>query len=104
MLRSHAVHNDDPAIPIVYVKDPAAVLDYSLDWSAVLGFSDTIVASGWGTDPVSIAINVGSFTITTTTVILAGGTVDTDYTVTNHIATAKGKSDERSFIVRVRQR
>lgn len=73
-------------------KDPADVLDYQIDWSAALG-ADTIVASVW--QAPGYTINSNSFTGTTTTVWLAGGSPGANR-ITNRITTAGGRTIERS--------
>jgi hypothetical protein len=35
---------------------------------------------------------------------LSGGTLGTDYLITNHITTSKSRQDDRSMIIQVRQR
>lgn len=87
-----------------YIKDSAAVLDYGFDWSTDgwLGV-DTIATSTW-TVPAGLTSEATSNTTTTATVWLSGGTAGTVYQVTNRIVTAAGRTDERSFTVRVADR
>ncbi len=78
-----------------------AQLDYTIDWSAWLG-TDTIATSTW-TLPSQLAKATDSNTTTTTTVWLrnvsaARGAI---YQVTNTITTAAGRTEQRSFSVRV---
>lgn len=87
-------------------KDPQAELDYKFDWSAWLssmGDSDTISSSTW-TVPAGITKGATSNTTTITTVWLSGGTDGAVYNVVNRIVTAAGRTEERTLVVRVRQR
>jgi len=84
-----------------YLADPAAVLDYAVDWTAGLG-SDTITASSWVVGAgITQTTPAPSFTTTKATIWLTGGTVGSTYRITNHITTAGGRQDERSFTVQV---
>ncbi len=85
-----------------YTKAPTEVLDYQEDWSEWLGV-DTISLSTW-TFPVGITKNSSSNTTTTATVWVSGGTLDTDYTTTNTIVTAGGRTATRTVLFRIRQR
>ncbi len=77
-------------------KDPGEKLDYSMDWTAWLA-GDTIAASSW-TVPAGITQTTPdpSFTATTTTIWLAGGTVGKTYELTNTVTTAGGRIGVRS--------
>jgi len=86
----------------VRVKDPDAVLDYQFDWSEWLG-SDTISTSTW-TVPSGITKDSQSNTTTTTTIWLSGGTAGGEYTVTNQIVTAGGRTEDRSFTIKVQNK
>lgn len=86
-----------------FTKDPDAVLDYLQDWVRWLAPGDTIVDTEV-TASDGITVGATSFTDTTTTVWLSGGTVGGTYRVTTHVTTAGGRQDDRSFIVRVRER
>ena len=100
------------------IKDPEAVLPYSINWasddgtndgtSADTGWlqSDTIATSTWaitGADALLVQDSESEST-TITTVVLSGGTVNRNYTVTNHITTAAGYEDDRSITISIRQR
>lgn len=88
-------------------KDPQAVLDYQVNWAASgdswLG-ADTIVGTPVWTIDAGLTKDSQSNTTTTATVWLSGGTAGTSYTVTCRVSTAAGRTDERSFIVKVMQR
>lgn len=85
-----------------YVKDPSAVKDYVVDWGPWLtaAGSDTISSSTFSVD-AGITIDSDTNTTTTGTVWLSGGTAGERYTVTHEIVTAGGRTDQRSFVVRV---
>lgn len=86
----------------IHTKDPNAVVDFSRDWSPWLG-ADTIATSTW-----VVATGLTSVTTThddtSTTVWLSGGTANTDYDVTNRITTAGGRTEDRTWLIQVRER
>ena len=87
-----------------FAKDPQAVLDYTIDWTKWLDeVSDTIATSTW-TVPTGLTKVTESNTSKLATVWLSGGTVGTNYTVTNRITTAGGRTDDRSITTRGRER
>jgi hypothetical protein len=83
----------------LYEKDPSAVLDYQVNWATWLG-TDTISTSTW-TVTTGLTKDSDTNTTTTATAWLSGGTAGRTYTVTNRIVTAGGRTDERSFQVKV---
>jgi hypothetical protein len=88
-----------------YIKDPQAVLDYILDWNIkYLQAGETIVTSTWIVPAGLTEPQASSHAGGLTTVWLGGGTVDTDYAVTNHITTSAGRTDDRSILIRVQER
>jgi len=87
---------------MTFTKDPNAVLDYSVDWSRWLD-GDTIATSVW-TVPAGLTKVSDANTTTKTTAWLSGGTADQSYTVTNRITTTGGRTEDRSFIVKVEER
>lgn len=86
-----------------FIKDPQAVLDYQCNWADWLPTGDTITASSWAVDS-GITADSHSNTTTTATVWLSGGTDGQSYRVTNHITTAQGRTDDRTIVVKVRQK
>ncbi len=83
-------------------KDPDATLDYGVDWGTFLeDVSDTIAASDW-LFPDGLNKELDSFTDTTTTVWISGGTAGTSYTVTNRITTAAGRVNDQSVKLKVK--
>jgi hypothetical protein len=87
---------------MTFTKDPNAVLDYSIDWTRWLA-GDQIAASEWivASGPTKMA---DSKTATSATVWLSGGTAGQSYIVTNRITTAAGRTEDRSFTIRVEER
>ena len=85
-----------------FVKDPEAVLDYSLDWGPWLN-GDEIDTSTWTLEN-GITRVTDDNTTTTTRIFVSGGTAGQNYSLTNTVTTVGGRTDERSFEIRVRQR
>jgi len=85
-----------------YIKDPDAVLDYPMNWADWLD-GDTISTSTW-TVPDGITKDSDSKTTSATTIWLSGGTAGLDYTLINHIVTAAGREDDRTIIIKVREK
>ena len=86
-----------------FEKDPDAKLDFVIDWADWLATGDTISASTW-TVPSGITKESDTHGDDTATIWISGGTARTDYTLTNKVTTAAGRIDERSIIIRVRNR
>jgi hypothetical protein len=85
-------------------KDPDAIRDFPLDYSAYLtslGEGLTIVTSTW-TVPDGITEEDSSFTDTSTTIRLSGGTDGADYELLNHVALSDDQEDEFLLVVQVR--
>lgn len=90
----------------VKVKDPQSIEPFGFDytpWLAELD-GDVIVVSTWdvpvGLNEVTTSIIDG----VKTSVTLSGGTAKLDYFLTNHITTATGVEDERSLLIKVRNK
>jgi len=88
---------------IQYIKDPNAKLDYGWDWSEWLN-GDNIVSSTFTASSPDINIVSSTNSSFDTTVWLSGGVVGQKYTITNHIVTAAGREDDRSFDVKIQNR
>jgi len=87
-----------------FTKDPQAVLDYAIDWTKWLDeVGDSIETSTWIV-PTGLTKVTETNTSKLATVWLSGGTVGENYTVTNRITTAAGRTDDRSITIRVRER
>jgi hypothetical protein len=87
---------------MTFTKDPDAILDYAVDWSRWLA-GDTIASSVWIV-PTGLAKATESNTTTKAIVWLSGGVEGQTYTVTNRITTATGRTEDRSFTIRVEER
>ena len=95
---------------LTFTKDPDSNEPRGLDWTlylAALADDETIVTSTWAVDPTGgLTLNSPSIVVggKQTQVRYAAGDVGATYTVTNHIVTSSGVIDDRSFLVRVRER
>lgn len=79
----------------VFDKDPTAILDYTIDWREWLG-DDTITSSVW-TLPAGIVNSGTTYSTSTATIWLAGGTAGTSYSVYNTIITVGGRTEKRTI-------
>jgi len=86
-----------------YIKDPSAILDYGFNWHDWLTGDEVIIESSWTVDSGLTKVSDG-FTVEITSVWLSGGTVGSDYNVVNHIRTSQNREDERTLIIKVRNR
>ncbi len=87
---------------MTFTKDPNAVLDYSIDWIRWLA-GDQIAASEWIVAS-GLTKMADSKTATSATVWLSDGSAGQSYIVTNRITTAAGRTEDRSFTIRVEER
>lgn len=85
-----------------FTKDPDATLDYKVDWSSWL-VDDTISGSQW-IIPAGINFVIDSFDNTSATVWLSGGSVGSSYEVVNRITTDAGRVDDRTIIIKIREK
>lgn len=85
-----------------FQKAPGETLDYVVDWTTWLG-ADTISSSAWVV-PSALITGTASNSTTTATQFIGGGQAEQDYTVTNTIVTAGGRTAVRAFTIQVRQR
>ncbi len=86
-----------------WVKDPDATLDWRWDWSEWLADGETITVSTFIVS-AGLVKNSDTFSATSATVWLSGGTAGTAYLVTNRITTSVGRTDDRSITIRVTNR
>lgn len=91
------------------VKDPASVLDYTLDWTDWLKTGDTVTGNTVTVETISgdsspLALDSSSFTTTTTTAYLSGGTAGNIYNISYTITTDDGLTDSRNFRIKVLER
>ena len=85
-----------------FLKDPDAVLDYAFDWTAWLDDGETISSHTVTVDGLtkdSDAENGG-----VVTVWLSGGTDGQEASAACLIETSAGRTDERTIVLRVRER
>lgn len=87
---------------MTFTKDPQAVLDYTLDWTRWLA-GDQVATSEWLL-PTGLTKMADTKTASSATVWLSGGTAGQSYTVTNRITTTGGRTEDRSFTIRVEER
>lgn len=81
-----------------------SVLDYTIDWTEYLaGTGDTIVAAKFVPFGSTVSVVSASFTDTTCTGWLTGGTSGLAVPVTVHITTLYGRQDDRSFALVITQ-
>ena len=90
------------------LKDPQAILDYSIDWGAeYLSAGDMLTESDWSVVPAEaggVTIAGSNFDTTISTVKASGGAPGRIYRLVNHITTGSGRIDERSIVLRVKNR
>lgn len=100
LLRTEAIN---PRMQI-YIKDPEAILTYAIDWSATLsalGTGVTIADSEWSV-PDGLTMEDEAHSVTSASIKLSGGTVNTSNTVYNKITTSAGDVDRRAIQVLIR--
>ena len=90
------------------LKDPEATLVYGVDWdSDYLRGQDALTASGWRVEPDEaggISIADATFDAAGSSVTLGGGIAGQLYRLINTVTTSLGRTDARSFTVRVEKR
>lgn len=85
-------------------KDPNDIIDYLVDWSDWLSDGDTIASSTWIV-PAGITKDSDTFTNTTTTIWLSGGTAGQSYSLTNRIVTSNNppRTKDKTITIRVKE-
>lgn len=86
-------------------KDPDAELNFGFDWAdhlIALGGGLTIAASTW-VYPAGVTEIVSSFTGSTTTTRVGGGTDGSDYELTNNVTLSDGQKVPKVLTIEVRQ-
>ncbi len=93
--------------------DPGETLDYSFDWSEFLDEggspSDAIVTSSWAVtpqagSPPAPTLSGQANNLRATSVFVSDATLGAIYQLTNTIATAAGRTAERSITLRCENR
>ncbi len=85
------------------VKDPDAVFPYTLDWEDMLPASASVTAVSVTADS-GLTVASTSYTTTTTTAVLSGGTDGEDYNVRFRPTFTGSLTDDRTILVKVRNR
>ena len=90
--------------PFNFIQSPQSILDYLVDWTAWLNTNEVItgtpiVTVGAGLGLYISQVIVGNFVVWW----LAGGTVGQQYNVSCTITTNQGRTDVRSFVLKVIQ-
>lgn len=88
----------------VFQKDPDAVLDYAVDWSTWLASAETISTYAVSANSTLITIATAAQSSGVVTTWLSGGYAGSDYTVSIKVVTSSCRTDERSFLVKVKNR
>lgn len=89
------------------LKDPIGSLDYAIDWGATYLRGDAIAESSWSVVPTEtggVTIDDAGSDIGTARVKVSGGRAGKTYRLLNQIATASGREDSRSILIRVEVR
>lgn len=89
------------------LKDPEAVLDYGVRWgvNGWLEDDETISSSTWTVEDGITKDDEGTSPDGKTSIVwLSGGIDGEDYLITNHVTTSKNREDDRSILIKVRQR
>lgn len=86
-----------------FLKAPAAVIEFKVDWTTRgwLATGETITDSSWAVSPSGLTAANPTNDDTTATVWLSGGTLGTEYGVTNTITTNQGRTDQRTLTIQV---
>ena len=99
MADTQIIESDDQ----VFYKDPNAVLDFIISWATWLATGETILTTAW-TVGTGLTKDSDTNTTTTATAWFSGGTAGTDYFAACKITTTDSRTDERSILIRVRNR
>lgn len=85
-----------------FIKDPDSTLDYTINWRLWLD-GDSVSNSVWEV-PADLTLEANSYTDEKTTVWLSGGNPGKSYNVINRINTEAGRIEDRTIIIRIRDR
>ena len=88
---------------VSFAKDPDAVLDYKFDWSDWMAEGDSITAHVIDAE-TGITVDSSLHGDDYVTVWLSGGDDDGRYDVSCEITTARGRTDERTILIKVGER
>lgn len=87
---------------MIHVKDPDAVLDFTVDWTAMLADGETLVSAQWLIEPeggLLLVAEGGEGAVRSATV--GGGKAGEVVRLTSRVVTGLGRSDDRSFHIRI---
>lgn len=89
----------------IFYKDPTAELDFAMDWKSTwLAVGESISSYDATYDGSGLTISTHAESSGVVTVWLAGGYAGSNYKVSIRIGTDASRIDERSFMVKVRER
>lgn len=87
-----------------FTKNASDLLDYTIDWSAWLvsasTTADTIIASSWSV-PTAMSVQASTFTTSSATGWLDGGTPGANHLAVNQITTAGGRVVSREIMISI---
>lgn len=90
-------------MPSQVLKDPAAHKPYFFDWSQWLWEGEVVTAHTIDV-PAGLTLTSTTASSTVVTAWLSGGDAGADYSVVCRVTTDQGREDERTLVVRVRDR
>jgi hypothetical protein len=90
-------------LPVIE-KDPQAILDYPFKWTDYLLDPVDTLQSQVTTVETGITLESSGISGTNVVVWLSGGTPGQTYRVANRITTVGGRTDERSILIKVKQK
>lgn len=85
-----------------FIQDSDSILDYTLDWSNWLVSDDTLAHAVFYPD-VGLVLVSENNTSTTASCWIAGGAAGSTYNVTCHITTDRGRQDDRTFQLYIKE-
>jgi hypothetical protein len=85
-------------------KDVEANLDYPFKWTDWLAEISDTISTKLITAETGITADAGTIVGTTVVVWVSGGTVNKTYRVSCRITTVGGRIDERTILIKVKQR
>lgn len=87
---------------MIHVKDPDAVLDFTVDWTATLATGENVLSALWLIEPdggLTLVSESGQGALRTA--MVAGGKPGEVVRLTSRIVTDLGRTDDRSFQIRI---
>ena len=82
-----------------FTKDPSAIKDYGFDWTLWMSSGDTISSSVFSAG--TCVVSASAISSLTTACYIGGGTAGETHRVTNRIVTSQGRTEEKSFDLRI---